>query len=396
MNQKIRIAFFLPTFASGGVQKVFINIAKNIDRAKFDPLIIVGKHEGPLAEHLSGDTEIHDLGGVNMRRAPIRLIRALRATGSQIVFSGTNSSNIASLTARCLMRQPPKTVIAEHTPMGIFLLDAKWRALRYALLRPLYRRADMIVVPLMALGEDLKTALKLPRLEIRELPNPVLDDEDIGRSYDRPRLPGLGARDPYFVSAGRLSPEKGFDLLIESFAGLAEAAPRPHLVILGDGPERGALSGLVRQRNLADRVHLPGYESQPARFFQHSLGYVMSSRREAVPNVVLEAMAAGAPVIATNCSYGPRALVDGGKIGLLVEPNSPQALADAMLQFVRDPAQAARFRELGYAQARRFTFKRRIPAFEQAFQDLLGAGTRAPGSCAEGSAAGAPGSGGSR
>ncbi len=371
MSQRIRIAIFLPTFASGGVQKVFINVAKHLDRAKFDPLVIVGKHDGPLAEYLSADLEVRDLGGVGMRRAPLRLKRALEASGARIVLSGTNSSNIAALSARALMRRPPKTVIAEHTPMGIFLQDAKWRTLRYTLLRPLYRRADMIVVPLMALGDDLKESLRLPELEIRELPNPVLDEEDIARPYERPRLPGLGAEDPYFVAAGRLSPEKGFDLLIEAFASLADQAPEAHLVILGDGPERGGLEALVRERNLGGRVHMPGYESRPARFFQHSLGYVLSSRREAVPNVVLEAMAAGAPVIATNCSYGPRFLLDGGRIGPLVEPNRPEALADAMLRLARNPGESAKLRELGCEQARRFTFKRRMPAFEAAFQELL-------------------------
>lgn len=142
-----------------------------------------------------------------------------------------------------------------------------------------------------------------------------------------------------FVAVGRLDQQKGFDLLVEAFAlhvarGPADGTP-DRLTIHGEGPERVRLEALIRERGLDDRIDLPGRTERPGAWLARGGTFVLPSRFEGFPNVLVEALAAGLPAVAFDCPWGPSELIDGNN-GILVPAGDVEALADAMTRVARD------------------------------------------------------------
>jgi N-acetylgalactosamine-N,N'-diacetylbacillosaminyl-diphospho-undecaprenol 4-alpha-N-acetylgalactosaminyltransferase len=193
----------------------------------------------------------------------------------------------------------------------------------------LYPRADAVVAVSRGVADDLRDRYGVPEGRLRVIHNPVDIAALRARAAEPPAIP---LPDRFFVSVGRLVPNKGGEILLRAFA--AQRARGRHLVMLGEGPERGRLSALARTLGIAARVHLPGYLANPHAVVARSEGYLSASRSEGFPNAMVEAMALGRPVIATDCRSGPREILmpDAAtrEAGLLVPVDDVGVLAAAM------------------------------------------------------------------
>jgi glycosyltransferase involved in cell wall biosynthesis len=143
------------------------------------------------------------------------------------------------------------------------------------------------------------------------------------------------------LAVGRLSQEKGFDLLLESWSTLANHQPHWRLVILGEGPERASLEAQIQALGLDRAVLLPGRAGNVSDWYRRADLFVLSSRFEGFPNVLAEAMASGLAVVSTDCPTGPAAIVRDGVDGLLVPMNQPAALREALARLMHDDAMRA-------------------------------------------------------
>ena len=373
MDDRIRVAFFQPHLDAGGVERVVLNLLRHLDRKSFRPLLILGRREGRLLSMVPDDVTVFDLQGRPMSRAVPRLIECLATSGARVACAGTNATNIGLLLAAALMRRAPAVIVGEHTPPRIYKQQAKWSAFRRLAMRLLYPRAACITVPLAEIGEELKDLLRVSDLKVRALDNPVLERAALTDCSPRAQLPDFCQGVPILVAAGRLVHLKGFDILIEAFARLAERWPEGRLVILGEGPERARLTALVEDRGLTSRVFLPGMVDNPMDYFHRAEAVVMTSRYDAAPNVLVEAMAAGAPVVAVDCPQGPRSILLDGEAGLLVPPEDPGAVADALGRVLHEPELAARLRRRGRERAQDFTVERALPRYEALFREVAAA-----------------------
>jgi glycosyltransferase involved in cell wall biosynthesis len=149
-----------------------------------------------------------------------------------------------------------------------------------------------------------------------------------------------------FGAIGRLSPEKGFDILLEALHELAKTNPEVRLIILGEGGERGSLEAQMRTLGLKDRVLMPGYVENAKRYLSLFRGFVLSSFTEGLPMVILEAMQAGVPIVATRVGGVP-AVLENGTAGLLSEPHSAVDLSENMRSLVEDECLALNLAERG-------------------------------------------------
>jgi glycosyltransferase involved in cell wall biosynthesis len=365
----LRVAFYLPHFNPGGIERVVLNALKNMNQKRVVPTLILRQRRGSFLPEIPESVPVLDLGGTKSRWVVRALRGCLRKHRFDVVYSGTNAANLVLLAATRLMRGRPKIIISEHTSAELYLSEAKWRPLRLLAMKCLYPKADLVVTPHAELGEELRVLLKVPNLPVREILNPLYDETQV-RSHNRDDSDeGPVKSSSYFVAAGRLAKVKGYDLLIKSFQQILQYYPHLHLRLLGDGEERDSLDSLVHDLSLEGHVHFEGFVKSPIDYFLSGIALVVSSHREGTPNVIPEAMSIGLPVIARDCSVGVRRLVRDGEAGILIRGAEPGDLLEGMLAVLNNPEQRRKLVEAGYVQARKFSFQRTIPRLEQAFLD---------------------------
>ena len=204
----------------------------------------------------------------------------------------------------------------------------------------LYRHADRLICESRAMAEDLAREIEIGEEKIAVLPNPV-DLEGIRRAEDAPcEWSGPG---PHLLAVGRLAPEKGFDLLLEALVNVRGQFPHADLIIVGEGREEKALKSLCHSLGLEDSVRFAGQVDCPYAFFPGATLFVLSSHHEGMPNALLEAAAAGLPIVALPASGGIVDLLRGQPGAWLAPEISSQALATSLLAALDDLRPGERF-----------------------------------------------------
>lgn len=278
----------------------------------------------------------------NLRR--IRALRhALRAADPDLAISFLAKINVLTVLASRGLAFP--VVVSERNNPKRQRFRGIWSWLR----QRLYRRAYCVVTPSRGVLESFSGDI---RERGRVIPNPV----DLGSAASVRRG---GTR---LVAVGRLVHQKGFDLLLQAFARIAPLHPQWTLTIWGEGDQRPALEASIADLGLAGRVRLPGVTERPGQWVEAADVFVLSSRYESFGNVITEAMAAGLPVVAFDCPWGPGDIVRDGEDGLLVTPEDVDALAAAMRRLIVDADLRERLGAAAGRNVRRFA---REPILEQ-------------------------------
>ena len=201
----------------------------------------------------------------------------------------------------------------------------------------LYPHADVVVGVSEGVSVDLEQYLGLTPGKVRTVYNPVIDDKTIDLAKTPLAHPWFQPDSPpVFLGVGRFSEQKDFLNLINAFALVRTQRPA-RLIILGEGDSRGELEAAIEQHGLTGDVSLPGFVHNPYAYMYNASAFVLSSRWEGLPTVLIEAMACGCPVVATDCPSGPAEILAAGKYGLLVPIENAVALGNAMLQTLEHP-----------------------------------------------------------
>ncbi len=288
---------------------------------------------------LHPEVRVTGLGVPRARYAVAPLARVIRRERPDAVISQLRAANMAALLAAAWARTAARRVAVQ----GISFSRGPDRRSshiawgRRATTALAYRLADVVVSPSVGVRDDLALWLGLPADKLAVAANPV-DIAGIETAAAAPvPHPWLdGAGPPVIVGAGRLVAQKNFALLIDAFARL-RARRAARLVILGEGPLRGALEARVRALGLAADVVLPGFVDNPFAWFARAGAFVLSSDYEAFGLVVAEALACGCPVVSTDCAWGPAEILAGGRYGRLVPMADPDALAAAIAELLDSP-----------------------------------------------------------
>ena len=338
----LRIAFYMHDLSGGGVERMRLALITELRSRGVDVRLVVACLQGPLVNLLPPDLPVDELGTPRMLMAVIPLARYLRRTRPDVLIASLDHNNVTALLARLAARVPTAVVICQHNA-----LSAE-RALgwRYRVVPWLYwamqSGARGIVAVSQGVKDDLVKVARIPRDRIATIYNPVVGAEFAMRASGQPPHSWLADRRcPVFVFAGRLSHQKDPVALLDAMALLLLSRPA-RLLILGEGPLRIDLEAQATSLGITDHVAFVGFQSNPLPWIKHADALVSSSRYEGLGNVIVEALACGTPVIATDCPYGPSEILLGGQIGRLVAVGDVAALARAMqaqIDASRDTAQ---------------------------------------------------------
>jgi glycosyltransferase involved in cell wall biosynthesis len=328
MAQRIRILLLIPRLGGGGAQQVMALLARGLSREKYEVHLGLVTQGDAAATSLPPEVTIHALGARRVRAGAFPLLRLVWRLRPGVILSGAPEVSFLVLLLRPLF--PPKTRVLVRQNATVSAALAFGGLPRYTcwLYRLLYRLADRVICQSRAMAEDLARELWLGAEQIAVLPNPV-DLEGIRAAKDAPYAwSGPG---PHLLAAGRLAPEKGFDLLLEAFAAVRERFLHADLIIAGTGREETALKSLCRSLGLETAVTFVGQVDCPYAFFPGATLFVLSSRYEGMPNALLEAAAAGLPLVALPASGGVADLLRGQPGAWLAPEISSEALAATLL-----------------------------------------------------------------
>lgn len=231
--------------------------------------------------------------------------------------------------------------------------------------------ADRIIVPSHGTADELRRRFFTPSRRIAVIPNGI--DLDVATRAAQAEIPELADLDrnetPVLCAMARLAPEKDLGLLLEAFRRIRAARPAV-LLILGDGPERAALEAQIAAWGLAGAVRFLGHRDNVYPYLRRADVFIHTCQFEGFGYTMLEALACGTAVVATDCPYGPREVLGGGDHGVLTPPNDPAALAAAVLRLLADPTGRRALTARGLERARELSVQRMASAYEAELMKL--------------------------
>jgi glycosyltransferase involved in cell wall biosynthesis len=288
-----------------------------------------------------------------------RLRQELRAVRPDVIVSLISYMNVLVLVSSAGLRIP--VVVSERTDPRMAPLGRVWEALR----RLTYRHADALVVQTQSVARWARGLVAAERVVV--LPNPIIES-----CFQVERRAAGGGRARRVVAMGRLSREKGFDVLIDAFDRAASRRPEWTLMIAGEGKLGPALRAQADRTSCADRIQLAGLIARPHELLADTEVFAMSSHFEGFPNALLEGMACGCAVVSTDCPSGPAEIVTSGVDGLLVAPHDAAALAQALESLMASDIDRARLGAAAARSAERFRADAIAERWLQALRSVLG------------------------
>ncbi len=280
------------------------------------------------------------LGTRHVHSALVPLVRYLRRERPRALLTDKDRVNRVALLARALARTSTRIAVRLGTTVSVNLASRgpvdRW--LQVASMRGLYRRADAVLVPSRGAAEDLIRHARLPTGLVHVVPSPVVDARLHALAAEPPPHDWFADGGPApILGVGELSERKDFATLLRAFARCRAARPAARLVVLGEGRRRAELEQLARALGVADAVALPGFVANPYACMARAAAFVLCSRWEGMPVVLIEALALGTPSAACDCPSGPREILAGGRYGPLVPVGDDAALATAIGSLLDHP-----------------------------------------------------------
>jgi glycosyltransferase involved in cell wall biosynthesis len=340
MEPRTRVLLLTPDIGGGGAQHVMLLVARGLSREKFEVHLGLVRAGDPGADAVPPAVRVHALGPGRARAKTLRLLLLVWRLRPDVVLSSAPEISFLALLLRPFFPANTRVLVRQNGTVSAGLAHGGVPRYTRLLYRLLYRRADRVICQSRAMAEDLAHETGVPNEQIVVLPNPV-DLEGILAARDAPLAwngPG-----PHLLAVGRLSQEKGFDLLLEAFAALRERYPVADLILVGSGREETALKSLCRSLGLETAVCFAERVDPPYVFFKGATLFVLPSRYEGMPNALLEAAAAGLPLVSTPASGGVVDLLAGRPGAWLATDISASALTDALEKALEDLEPGARF-----------------------------------------------------
>lgn len=332
-----KISILAPFKTWGGIESKIVTLAQEFLNKGLDVEILLAR-EGkvPYPERLPKQTKIVDLASKGKLNTAMKLVHRLRHHPPDALLTAKDHAAKAAILARSWSRV--------KVPIYIKITNTQSEVLRRPgkkmLAKLIYPYADGAITISEGVRKDFLNQFRMPSKRVTTIYNPTITPDFPARASKTINHPWLREDGPpVIIGMGRLTSQKDFSTLIRAFAKLRDQQPA-RLMILGEGPLREELENLVHRLNLGADVDLHGFVPDPLPWLARARLFVLSSRYEGLGNVLIEALAAGIPAVATDCPSGPREILEDGRLGELVTVGDPNSLAKAMQRTLNNPPSA--------------------------------------------------------
>lgn len=355
---KKKVALMLPSLRGGGAERVTVLLANGLAEKGIDVDLVVCKSGGVYQSEVNHAVNIVDLDVSRVAFSIIPIMKYLTRVKPHAAVSAMGHLNVATIIAKLFCRSKAKLLVVEHNSLSKEAKGRKVGAHILFLMRALYPFADEVAAVSARAADDLSNALRLKTGRVKVLYNPVVSNSIIQKAAMRVEEEWFEDSDiPIFLAIGRLTPQKDFLTLVRAFHLVCKTHPS-RLIILGEGEMRGEIQEQIDKLQLSDSVKMPGFVENPFAYLKQSNAFVLSSRWEGLPTALIEAMACGTPVIATDCPAGPAEILENGRWGRLVPVGDENLLATGMIETI-----TARHRRDVEKRARAFDVETSVDAY---------------------------------
>lgn len=368
MHCRPKILLLIPHLGGGGAERVFELLARNLSADKYELHLGLPTEMSSGASELPPTVAVHRLGARRVRGCTVALVRLVRQLRPDLILATMAHLNFMVLALRPLFPRGTRVLVRQNGTVSAMLADLRSPALTRLLYRTLYPCADGVVCQSAPMAEDLCATARVPRERLLVAPNPI-EWEAIRRHATTDSCWQNGG--PNLLAVGRLVPQKGFDLLLEALSMLRERYPRANLTIAGAGADEPALRSQCAALGLESMVRWLGHVRAPAVHYSGATLFVASSRQEGMPNALLEAAAAGLPIVSTPSSAGLAQLLNTQPGVWLADATTAGALAESLGNAIDSLGMGERFE---HAWMRPFRLENAIETYESMIDRMLTTG----------------------
>jgi len=337
------LAFYIPNLTMGGAEQVTVNIVNGLSRRGHDVELVVSHPGGELRSEVADSVRVVELAD---SRTPVvgigahltRLAAYLEDAGPAAFFPQKTDASVLGLAAVRLADVDTVVVPTEHLAFAARPTRSPKAVAVRRLAVWLYPAAHRVIAVSEGVADSLVEWIGLRRERVSVLNNPVEIDAIRERGRKAVDYEWLDTDDVEVVLfVGRHHTQKDLETWLRSFARVSEARPETRAIVAGTGERSDHLRELAERLDIADVVSFPGFVDNPFGYMSRASVFLLSSRYEGLPTVLVEAMACGCPVVATDCPSGPREILADGQYGRLVPVGDVDAIAGAVVATVDDP-----------------------------------------------------------
>jgi len=333
---KQRLALFMPSVRGGGAERVMVTLASEFAAKGYLVDLVLTKAEGPYLNEVPETVNIVDLKASRVLFSLFGLILYLRREKPVALLSTIIHTNVIAVIAKMISRVSIRVVLRESNTVSYNVGKHKniGEKIMLFLVRRFYPLADQVIAVSNGVATDLMREIGLSENMLTIIYSPVITPSIFEKSEEEFNHPWFEKdQPPVVLGVGRLSQQKGFDVLIKAVIKVREVVS-VRLIILGEGSDRNKLEILIKDNGLENEVSLPGFVQNPFPYMKNSAVFVLSSRWEGLPNVLIQAMACGTAVISTNCPSGPDEILESGKWGDIVNVDNVTELAESLRKVI--------------------------------------------------------------
>ncbi|MGQ4648014.1 glycosyltransferase [Lyngbya aestuarii] len=349
----------------GGAEIVMLNLARGFAEQGLKVDLVLVKAEGAYLSQIPAKVRVIKLESPRLLKSIPDLADYLKKEQPAVLISALEDTNMVALWARQLAGVSTKVMVTVHNNLSREAQNATQLKRKFTpqFVKWFYPWADWVVAVSQGVADNL-IDIGLPSEKIKVIYNPIVTpelNEKLRESLDHPWF--LPDQPPVILGVGRLEKQKNFATLLRAFAKVRQHYP-VRLMILGEGSERYHLESLVQKLEIAEDVVFPGFVGNPYAYMKQAALLVLSSSWEGFGNVLVEAMAAGTPVVSTDCESGPAEILANGQYGRLVAVGDSEDMAKAIATTLED----SQNEELLKQRANEFSLKKALIQYKELLQ----------------------------